>query len=222
MDTEKIVKALKEEREKLDRAIGVLESGSSGSRGRGSDKPRSRGCCRRINYGRNATNFCRAIRYSSTGPRCWPPRKSRRRVPRHREPRECSKWPEKATAYERGSAGRDRGGAKTRSLSPGPVSKLSIALPLVRGNHSGTPKKAGCNYVKNGSLREVKRSTTLIAEDILHLVSNGIDLKYELTYLVAFGSPETVIVEEAKNRKADLIVVGARGAGAMASRKPAL
>jgi len=36
MDTNKILDALKEERERLSRAIGVLESGSGGSRGRAS------------------------------------------------------------------------------------------------------------------------------------------------------------------------------------------
>jgi nucleotide-binding universal stress UspA family protein len=42
-------------------------------------------------------------------------------------------------------------------------------------------------------------------------------LKHKPKYIVAFGVPHEVIVEEAKDHRADLIVMGARGAGAFAS-----
>ena len=49
------------------------------------------------------------------------------------------------------------------------------------------------------------------------LVPEYRDLRYSPKYIVGFGTPEAVIIEEAKNRNADIIVIGARGAGALAS-----
>lgn len=63
------------------------------------------------------------------------------------------------------------------------------------------------------SVRPLDRLHQLVAHCAMKLISDRIDLKYA----VAFGMPEKVIVEEAKKRNVDLIVMGARGAGALAS-----
>ncbi len=49
------------------------------------------------------------------------------------------------------------------------------------------------------------------------LVRGADGLKHKPKYIVGFGVPHEVIVEEAGDHKADLIVMGARGAGAFAS-----
>jgi nucleotide-binding universal stress UspA family protein len=49
------------------------------------------------------------------------------------------------------------------------------------------------------------------------LVPASTGLKYDAKYIVGRGAPHEVIVEEATEHRADLIVMGARGAGAFAS-----
>ena len=51
-------------------------------------------------------------------------------------------------------------------------------------------------------------------EKLRHLVPDGISLRHKPVYVVGFGAPDALILEEAKNREANIIVVGARGAGA--------
>ena len=51
-------------------------------------------------------------------------------------------------------------------------------------------------------------------EKLRHLVPDGIYLRHKPVYVVGFGAPDALILEEARNREANIIVVGARGAGA--------
>lgn len=57
----------------------------------------------------------------------------------------------------------------------------------------------------------------IVADDIDKLIASGIFMRYKPTYIVGFGDASAVIVEEGKKHMADIIVMGARGAGAMAS-----
>ncbi len=54
-------------------------------------------------------------------------------------------------------------------------------------------------------------------EKLEKLLADHADLKPRADCIVGFGAPEAVILEEAKTHKADLIVIGARGAGVFTS-----
>lgn len=54
-------------------------------------------------------------------------------------------------------------------------------------------------------------------EELHRLAAEHIPVQPEPAYVVGFGVPDKVIIEEARHYAADLIVVGARGAGAFAS-----
>ena len=54
-------------------------------------------------------------------------------------------------------------------------------------------------------------------EKLHKLVPDDVELKHRPRYIVGFGEPNVVIVEEAKRNNAELIVIGARGAGSFGS-----
>ena len=110
-------------------------------------------------------------------------------------------------------------------FSAGAAIALPYALSIASGHganlvllHVSRNENAQFSFERTiASIGPLDRLHKLIADDDAGLIANGIDLNTKLTYLVGFGTPEKVIVEEAKNRKADLIVIGAQGAGALAS-----
>ena len=98
---------------------------------------------------------------------------------------------------------------------------LPYALSIARQHesslilfHVSQDKDAQFSFEQTiASVRPLDRLHQLVDHSAMQLISHRVDLKYA----VAFGTPEQVIVEEARKRKVDLIVMGARGAGALAS-----
>ena len=84
--------------------------------------------------------------------------------------------------------------------------------------HASQDKEAQFTFERTmASAGALDQLHQIVADDINRSVANGLNLAYKPTYIVAFGDPDRVIVQEAKNNKADLIVMGARGAGALSS-----
>ena len=95
------------------------------------------------------------------------------------------------------------------------ASEHSAKLVLL---HVSRDKDAEFTFERTiASIGPLDRLHKLVADDAMRLAVKGNNLAYKPTYLVGFGTPETAIVEEAKNQKADLIVIGAQGAGTLAS-----
>jgi nucleotide-binding universal stress UspA family protein len=95
-------------------------------------------------------------------------------------------------------------------FSPGSAVALAYAVSVAR-KHDAKLLLLHVTNDKDGS------SSKEPLEKLHRLVPCGIDLKYQPRYLVGFGTPGIVILEEALNCKANLIVIGARGRDSFAS-----
>lgn len=84
--------------------------------------------------------------------------------------------------------------------------------------HVSSDESTGFSFERTmASIEPLDKLHKLMNENAAELIESDVDANFKPTYLVAFGNPEKVIVEEAKNRKADLIVTGAHGTGTLAS-----
>ena len=84
--------------------------------------------------------------------------------------------------------------------------------------HVSPDQNTGFSFERTmASIEPLDKLHKLMNENTAEFIESDIDPNFKPTYLVAFGNPEKVIVEEAKNRKADLIVMGAHGAGELVS-----
>ena len=106
-------------------------------------------------------------------------------------------------------------------FSPGADLALPYALSIARDHqstvillHVSQDRDAEFSFERTiASARPLDQMHQLVADNTMRLISDRMDIKYA----VGFGAPEKVILQEANKLKADLIVIGARGAGALAS-----
>lgn len=110
-------------------------------------------------------------------------------------------------------------------FSPGAELSLPYATSIANEHgaelillHVSNDKEAGFSFERTiASVKPMDKLNELINADMETLIADGIDPKYKVSCKVGFGEPGAVIVGEAKSCGADLIVIGARGAGAFAS-----
>lgn len=101
-------------------------------------------------------------------------------------------------------------------FSPGAGRAIPYALSIAERYQA----KLVLLHVLSGKDIKPPLESSASAESIknLHrLVPEALDLKHTPTFVVAFGTPAEMILEQADRLKANLIVLGARGAGAFAA-----
>jgi nucleotide-binding universal stress UspA family protein len=102
-------------------------------------------------------------------------------------------------------------------FSPGSAIAMPYALSIAR-RHAA---KLVLLHVTNDNDAPFSFERTMASEEPLerlrNLVPHNIDLGYEPTYVVGFGTPGAAIIEEAGKCEADVIVLGARGTSTFAS-----
>jgi nucleotide-binding universal stress UspA family protein len=101
-------------------------------------------------------------------------------------------------------------------FSPGAAAALPYAMSIAR-ECDGRLVLLHVADDKGSAFSFVPAMARSVSMDKLHeLVPESNGLKYSPTYIVGFGPSAATIVEQAEDCKANLIVVGARGSGALA------
>ena len=110
-------------------------------------------------------------------------------------------------------------------FSPGAKLSLPYASSIANEHgaklillHVSNDKEAEFSFERTiASIKPLEKLNELIGKELDKFIAESADANFTVMCKVGFGKPETVIVEEAMKAKADLVVIGARGAGAFAS-----